>query len=115
MIRGLDRPDDEACDVVIGERVHPRHLRRLATDQRAARIPAGLGDPLDELRQVLGDELAGGVVVEKEEGLRAAAEDVVDAVVDEVHTDAAMPPGGDRDLDLGADRIGARGEDAAVG
>ena len=110
----LDGADDEARDVVVAERVHARHLGGLAADQRAARGAAGLGDALDELGQVLGHELAGGVVVEEEERLGAAAEDVVDAVVDQVDADAAVAPGGDRDLDLGADRVGARGEHPAV-
>ena len=110
----VDGADDEAGDVVVAERVHARHLRSLAADQRAAGIAARLGDALDELGEVLGHELAGGVVVEEEERLGAAAQDVVDAVVDEVDADAAMAAGGDRDLDLGADRIGARGQHPAV-
>ena len=110
----LDGADDEAGDVVVAERVDARHLRGLAADERAARRAAGLGDALDELGELLGDELAGRVVVEEEERLGAAAEDVVDAVVDEVDADPAVPPGGDRHLDLGADRVRARGEHAPV-
>src|SRR5579863_10593762 len=91
--RRLDGADDEACDVVITERVHPWHLGGLPADQRAPRRPAGLGDPLNELRQVLGHELAGGVVVEEEERIGAAAQDVVDTVVDQVDAYAAVPSG----------------------
>ena len=110
----VDRADDEARDVVVAKRVDARHLRGLAADQRAPGAAAGLGDALDELGQLLRYELAGGVVVEEEERVGAAAEDVVDAVVDEVDADAAVAPGRDRDLDLGADRIGARGEHPPV-
>ena len=71
--------------------------------------------PFDELGELLRHELAGGVVVEEEEWVGAAAEDVVDAVVDEVDADAAVAAGGDGHLDLGAHRIRARGEHPTVG
>src|SRR5262249_3045325 len=41
--------------------------------------------------------------------------DVVDAVVDDVDSDAAVAAGRDRDLDLGPDAVGAGGELAAAG
>ncbi len=110
----LDRAHDEAGDVVVTERVHPRHLGGLAADERAAGGAARLGDALDELGEVFGHELAGGVVVEEEERLGAAAENVVDAVIDQVDPDPAVAVGGDGDLDLGPHRVGAGGQHTPV-
>ena len=52
----------------------------------------------------------GREVVEKEQRPRALHEDVVDAVIDEVDADGAMHVGHERDLQLGADAVGARDE-----
>src|SRR5207245_48384 len=57
--------------------------------------------------ELLGIELTGGEVVEEEEWLGPAAEDVVDAVVDQVDAHPAVASGGDGDLDLGAHPVGA--------
>ena len=40
----LDRADAEAGEVVVALGVHARHFGRLAADQRAAGLPAALGD-----------------------------------------------------------------------
>ena len=53
-------------------------------------------------------QLAGRVVVEEEQGLRALHDDVVDAHGDEVDADRVVPPGVDRKSQLGADAVGAR-------
>ena len=65
----LDGADDEPGDVVVAECVHAGHLRGLAADQRAAGVAARRGDAVDHLGEVLGHQLAGGVVVEEEERL----------------------------------------------
>lgn len=104
----FDAADDEAGDVVVAQRVEARHLGGLPADQRATGIAAGGGDAVHHLGEMLRREPAGRVVVEEEERVGAAAEDVVDAVVDQVGADTAMAPGGDRHLHLGAHGIGAR-------
>ena len=46
-LAALDRADAEAGEIVIALGIHARHLRRLAADQRAAGLPAALGDDGD--------------------------------------------------------------------
>ncbi len=105
--------DERAGDVERARRVHAGHLRRLAAEQRAPGGLARLGHPGDDLGDEVGVELAGGDVVEEEQRPRRLHEHVVDAVVDDVHADAANPaePGGQ--LDLGADAVG-RGDEHGI-
>ena len=85
-----DDADDEAGDVVLAVLVEAGHLRRLAAEQRAAVLAAGLGEAFDDLHGHIRIEPAGGEVVEEEERLGALDEDVVDAVIDEVDADRAV-------------------------
>jgi len=107
----LDGADGEAGEVVIPGRVHARHLRRLAADQGAADGAAGLGDAGDDRPSGLDLELTGGEVVEEEQRLGALHDEVVDAHGNEVDADRLVPPGGDGDLQLGADTVGGRDQD----
>ena len=111
---GFRQADDEPGEVVVAERVHARHLRRLSTQQRASGVAAGLGHAFDQLRENVRVEAAGGEVVEEEQGPRAGGGDVVHAVVDDVDADAAVLSRRDGDLDLRPHAVGARGEVAAA-
>ena len=64
--------------------------------------------PVDDLLGDVGREPAGREVVEEEERPRALHQDVVDAVVDEVLADRVVAVRQERDLQLGADAVGAR-------
>ena len=88
-------------------RVHAGHLGGLAADQRAAGLAAALGDALDDRGAGLGIELAAGEVVEEEQRLGALHDEVVDAHRDEIDADGVVQSGFDRDLELGADAVGA--------
>ena len=104
----LDHADDEAGDVVLAVGVEARHLGGFAADQRAAVLAAAARDAGDDL---LGDrrrQPPGRQVVEKEQRLGALHQDVVDAVVDQIGADGVVPAGHERDLELGADAVGAR-------
>ena len=57
-------------------------------------------------RGLLHVELAGGVIVEKEQRLGALHHDVVDAHRDQILADAVKAPRLDGDLELGADAVG---------
>ena len=57
-----------------------------------------------------GDKPAGREIVEEEQRLGALDQDVVDAVIDEIDADGVVPVGQERDLQLGADAVGARDE-----
>ena len=105
--------DERSGDVEGARRVHARHLGGLATEQGAAGDSARLGHPADHLGDEIGVEHAGGDVVEEEQRPGRLHEHVVDAVVDDVHPDAAhhAEPGGE--FDLGADAVG-RGDEHGV-
>ena len=47
----LDRADGEAREIIVAFRVETRHFRGLAAEQRAARLDAARGDPLDDVRR----------------------------------------------------------------
>ena len=96
--------DDEAREIVFALGVEPRHLGGLAAEQRAAVLAAGRGHAADDRLGHLRRQPSGGEVVEKEERLGALHEDVVDAVVDEVHAHRVVPVGQERDLELRARR-----------
>ena len=95
-------------ELVVGH--HARVLGGLAPEERAPRAPASFGDPGDELRDLLGHDAAHGHVIEEEQRLRARAHDVVGAHRDEIDPDGRSPAGATRDLELGADPVGRRGE-----
>ena len=102
----LDDPDQRAGDVERARCVDARHLRRLATQQRAASGLARLGHAGDDLGNVLGIDLARCDVVEEEQRAGALHQHVVDAVVDDVGADAAVAAEAGGELDLGADAVG---------
>ncbi len=70
-----------------------------------------MGDAFDDGR-ALGDvQLAGGEIVEEEQGLGALHHEVVDAHGHEVLADGVVPAGIDGDLELGADAVIGRDQD----
>jgi len=83
-------------------------LRGLAADQRAARELASGGDALDDFGGDRDVEPLADVVVEEEQRLRALDQDVVDAHRDEIDADGVVPVQRERELQLGADAVGAR-------
>ena len=104
----LDDADAEPGQVVLAVGVEAGQLGGLAADQRAAGLLAAVGDAGDH---PLGDadvELAGGEVVEEEQRLGAGHGHVVDAHRDQVDADRVVAPGQERELQLGADAVGAR-------
>ena len=78
----------KARHVVVARRVEAGHFRRLAAEERAARLDARVGHALHDLRHQFRRELAGGDVVQEEEGPRALYEHVIHA-----HGDAVLPDG----------------------
>src|SRR5262249_10952047 len=100
--------NDEAGDVVFAVGVKPGHLSGLAADQSAAVRAAGARDSRDDLLGHRRRQAARGEVIEEEQRLGALYEDVVHAVVHEVGADGVVAAGHERDLQLGANAIGAR-------
>ena len=105
--RTLDRPDDRAGDVEVFLRVDARHFGGLTAQECNTVSGAGFRHAADHLCGNVRLEFANGVVVQEEQRLRVHAEDVVDAVIDEILTDGAEPAQGRRDEDFRADAIGA--------
>ena len=58
-------------------------------------------------RADIGLQLSAGEIVEKEQRLGALHHEIVDRHRDEIDADGVVPAGLDRDLDLGADAVGA--------
>ena len=110
-VLALDHADDEPRQVVLARLVEVGHLGRLAADQRAAGVPAGTRQTGDHLQHHVPLDLPHGDVVEEEERHRSLDQDVVDAVIHEVHADGLVVAGLDRHLQLGADAVGAAHED----
>ena len=65
-------------------------FRRLAADEGATRVDAPLGHAADDCCDLFGDVLPAGDVIEEEERLCAAADDVVDAHCDAVDADRVV-------------------------
>ena len=69
-------------------------------------MPAALGDAGDHLRRMLHRQRAGGEIIEEEQRLGALHHQIVDAHRHQVDADRVVPPGLDRELQLGADAVG---------
>ena len=110
----LHRTDGKAREIVVLCRIHARHLGGLAADQRAAGLPAALGDARHHAAGRLHIELAAGEIVEKEQRLRALGEQIVDAHGDEIDADGGVQAGIDGDLELGADAVVGRHQDRVL-
>ena len=107
----LDDADAEAGQVIIVAFVHARHFRRLAADQRAAGLQAAFDDALDHALGDVDVELAGGVIIQKEQRFGSLHDDVVDAHRHEIDADGVVAAGLDCKSQLGADAVGARDHD----
>ena len=102
--------DGEAREIVFVHGVEARHLGGLAADERGAGLHAALRHAGDDGSDALRDVLAAGNVVEEEQGLCAAADDVVDAHGDTVDADGVVLVHLKRELQLGADAVRAGDE-----
>ncbi len=110
----LDDAGGGAGDVVLVGLEQARGARRSRRRRGRRRPPRTRGDAADDRGDALGHDLAGGDVVGHEERLGAADDDVVDDHADEVEADGVVLVEGLGDGDLGADAVGARGEDGRV-
>src|SRR4051812_19202507 len=104
----LDHTDRESREIVLALGVHAGHLRRLAPDEREARLLTPRRDALYDRRGDRNVELAAREVVEEEQWLGALDEDVVHAHRDEIDAHRVVTVHGESDHQLGADAIGAR-------
>ena len=110
-LAALDRTDGEAGEVIVARLVHARHFGGFAADQRAAGLPAAIGDAGNDRLRGLYVELSAGKIIEEEQRLGALHHEIVDAHGDEIDADGRVLAGIDGDLQLGADAVGGRYED----
>ena len=107
-LRSVDDAHHEAGEVVV-VRVHDAGvLGHLAAHEGAAALLAAVGDALDDLRHVLGAQLADGNVVKEEQGLGADGHHVVHAHGHEVLAHRVVTVQQLGDGKLGAHAVGAR-------
>ena len=108
----LDDPDTRAGEVELVVLVDPGKLCRLPADERDAGVAADLRRALDELCDLLEVDPVRGDVVEEEERIGAARQDVVDAVRGEVGAAVAKRAARAREDQLGADGVRGGGQQA---
>ncbi|MGF6655670.1 hypothetical protein OKW34_006260 [Paraburkholderia youngii] len=101
------RADRETGQIVFAVRIHARHFRGFAADQRAARQLAAVCNALHDGRRRADIELAAGEIVEEKQRLGALHEDVVDAHRDQILADRVVLVQLERETQLGADAVGA--------
>ena len=110
----LDDADAGAGDVVLVGAHHARVLGRLAAEQRTAGVAAAVGDAGADLGHPLRHDLAAGDVVEQEQRLGTAGDQVVDDHRDQVDADRVVDVHLLRDHQLRADAVGRRREDRVL-
>ena len=110
-LRLLDAADDRADEIVLADRIEPRHLGGLAAEERHLVLLARLAKPGDDGLELRRIDLRRADVVHEEERHRALHEDVVHAVVDDVLPDRVVLVHHRRHLELRADAVRGRDED----
>jgi len=106
-----DDAGEEAGELIVGVAVEPGSLGGFATEEGAGVGLAGVDEATDNLLNDVGIDVAGGEVVEKEEGRGALDGYIVDAVIDEVGADAGVEAELDGKLELAANAVGGGDED----
>ena len=82
-------------------------LSGLTADEGSAGLNTALSHAADDLSDLLGDVLAAGDVVQEEQGLGAAADDIVDAHGNAVDAHGVVLVHQEGQLQLGAHAVGA--------
>ena len=88
MSRRSSAPDDRARKIEKRRRVDARHLGRLTAEERHAILATRLCDTTHDGLRSVSVEFSHRKVVQKEQGLCVRAEQIVDAVIDEIGSDA---------------------------
>ena len=99
--------DREAGKVELALREQPRKLRCLPANEGAAVFDARCHNTANDLFRETGVHHARGDVVEEEERLCPAHDNVVDAGIDDISPQVLELAHGERDLELGADVVRA--------
>ena len=100
--------NDESGQIVLAIRIKPGHLRRLAPDQRAPIVLAGIGDPLHHFlcdRRIEGPRRQ---VIHKKQRRSTLHRNVIHAVVHQIGADRRVQVHLKRDLQLRAHSVHTR-------
>ena len=106
----IDDADGKPREVVLSPGIKAGHFRRFAADQRAPRLPATFRNAFHDFRFRFRIEQTAGVIIEKEKGFGALADDVVDAHRHRVDTDGVVFFEKESVFELGAYAVRARHE-----
>ncbi len=107
----FDDTDAETGEVKVALGVEVGHVGGFAAEEGAAAAAASIGDASDQVAQELGIDDGGGDVVEKEEGLGALHDQVVDVHRDQVDADGVEDSKVRGELDLCANAVTAGHQD----
>jgi hypothetical protein len=110
----LDHTDTGGRDVVLVRAQHAGVLGGLAAQQRAAGVAAAVRDARADLRHLVRHDLAAGDVVEQEQRLGAAGDQVVDDHRHEVDAHRVVDVELLRDDQLGAHAVGRGRQDRVL-
>jgi hypothetical protein len=103
----LDHGDGKTREVVLATGIEARKFRGFAAQQRAPGLQATLGNAGDDRGGDLDVQATAGEIVQEEDGFGTGAQDVVDAHGHQIDADGGVAAGQERELELGADAIGA--------
>ncbi len=95
----------ESGDVVFAVRVHARHFRRLAADQRAACLAAAFRHAGHDGFHLGGNVVADGDIIQEDQRLRALGQDVIDAHGHGIDADRVMLVHGESQLQFGSHAV----------
>ena len=107
----VDDAHRKSREVVLVLGIESGHFRRLAADERAARLHAAFRDAAHDRRDLFGNVLPAGDIIEEEERFRAAADDVVHAHRHAVDAHRVVLVHEEGEFELGAHAVRARDED----
>ena len=108
LMAALDNSNDEASKVVFAGGVHVGHLRRFASDERAASLARGAAHAIENLFDHARVDAAHGEIVEEKKWRGSLRENVVDAVIENVRADRGMNAHRRGDFQFRANAVGAR-------
>lgn len=106
----LDDSDAKPGEIVVTVGIHVRHFRGLAADQCGAGLHAAFRNACNDVCRDVNIQVTASEIVEKKQRFRALHEHVIGAHRDKIDTDRVMPVHLLRELEFGADAVGARYE-----
>ena len=105
LLAALNRAYAKSSEVIIASCIHARHFRRLAADQRAARLLAAISDARNHTLCNPVFELSSGKIIEEEQRFCALHDQIIDAHCNQINADRVVAIMVNREFDLGSDAV----------